>query len=70
MQRARDLQVRIVELNNLVTREGGVPALKAALELIGLYGGEPRSPLLPADAGMRERLHQALAELGLTDGRL
>ena len=67
LQRAADLQVRIVGLNNLVTREGGVSALKAAMDLLGLAGGSPRPPLLPADARMRERLQQALSELDLSD---
>jgi 4-hydroxy-2-oxoglutarate aldolase len=66
-QRAADLQVRIAGLNNLVTREGGVPALKAALDLLGLAGGAPRPPLLPADTQLRERLHHALVELDLVD---
>lgn len=65
IQRARDLQVRIVRLNNLVTREGGVPALKAALDMVGLVGGMPRPPLLPISAEMRKVLHSALSELGL-----
>lgn len=69
LRRSAKLQVRIVGLNNLVTREGGVPALKAAMELIGLFGGAPRPPLLPADAQMRERLRQALSELGMLDNR-
>jgi 4-hydroxy-2-oxoglutarate aldolase len=68
-QRAADLQVRIVSLNNLVTREGGVPALKAALDLLGLAGGVPRPPLLPADQQTRDRLRQTLGELGLLEAR-
>ncbi len=67
MQRAAELQVRMVSLNNLVTREGGVPALKAAMDLLGLAGGAPRTPLLPADQQTRERLRQALGDLGLLD---
>ena len=67
LQQAAELQGRIVGLNNLVTRVGGVPALKAALDLLGLAGGTPRPPLLPADESMRERLQQALSELGLLD---
>jgi 4-hydroxy-2-oxoglutarate aldolase len=61
--------VRIVGLNSLVTREGGVPALKASMDLLGLAGGEPRPPLLPADALLRKRLKQALLELSLLDSR-
>lgn len=69
LQQATDLQVRIVGLNSLVTREGGVPALKASMDLLGLAGGEPRPPLLPADALLRKRLKQALLELSLLDSR-
>jgi 4-hydroxy-2-oxoglutarate aldolase len=69
LQRAAALQRRIVELNNLVTREGGVPALKAAMDLLGLGGGAPRPPLLPADDPLRERLHRALSVLGLAGNR-
>ncbi|UCF99729.1 MAG: dihydrodipicolinate synthase family protein [Spirochaetaceae bacterium] len=65
LDRAVDLQVRIVGLNNLVTREGGVPALKAALDLVGLVGGPPRPPLQPAGTEMRERLRRSLSELDL-----
>lgn len=64
-KRAADLQVRMVSLNNLVTREGGVPALKAALDLLDLAGGAPRTPLLPADQQTRERLRQTMGDLGL-----
>ena len=67
LQQATDLQVRIVGLNSLVTREGGVPALKAAMDLLGLAGGAPRPPLLPPDARMIERLEQTLLELGLME---
>lgn len=67
LQQAAELQGRIVGLNSLVTRVGGVPALKAAMDLLGLAGGTPRPPLLPADEPMREQLQQALSELGLLD---
>eukprot|EP01118_Nematostelium_gracile_P002485 TRINITY_DN12703_c0_g1_i1.p1 TRINITY_DN12703_c0_g1~~TRINITY_DN12703_c0_g1_i1.p1 ORF type:complete len:346 (-),score=99.30 TRINITY_DN12703_c0_g1_i1:11-922(-) len=38
----------------------GVPALKAAMDLSGLYGGQPRSPLLPLSAAERENIKQLL----------
>ena len=66
LKTAGELQRRLVGLNSMVTREGGVPALKAAMDLLGLAGGAPRPPLLPADEGMRRRLEKALVELGLT----
>lgn len=65
LDRAQKLQLDIMALNHLVTREGGVPALKAALDLIGLSGGAVRAPLLPISAAMHHRLQQTLSELNL-----
>jgi 4-hydroxy-2-oxoglutarate aldolase len=67
LQRAAELQTRLVGLNNLVTRVGGVPALKASLDIMGLAGGPPRPPLLPADEPMRQRLQAAMEELDLVE---
>ena len=44
---AREIQVRMIPANTAVTRGWGVPALKAAMDMLGLYGGPVRSPLLP-----------------------
>ncbi len=46
---ARRHQLNAVEINTAVTRKGGVPALKAAMDHLGLYGGPVRKPLLPVD---------------------
>ncbi|HEY3313860.1 MAG TPA: dihydrodipicolinate synthase family protein [Bacillota bacterium] len=54
---AKALQLRLVELNKAVTARWGVPALKAALDLLGYFGGEPRRPLRPL--GDRERMELA-----------
>jgi len=64
---ARSVQLRIVGANTVVTREWGVPALKAAMDLIGLYGGPPRSPLRPLPASHYSVLRKALAEAGILD---
>ena len=58
---ARELQARLVPINNAVTSGYGVPGLKAALELIAGYGGEPRSPLLALGENEREQLKRLLA---------
>jgi len=49
---ARTLQQRLTPLARLVTSTHGVPGLKAAMDLAGYVGGEPRLPLgrPPADA--------------------
>ncbi|CDX03631.1 4-hydroxy-tetrahydrodipicolinate synthase [bioreactor metagenome] len=53
---AKELQLNLIEANNAVTARWGVGGLKAALELIGLYGGEPRKPLMPLGDEDRELL--------------
>ena len=42
---AAELQRSVVELNNFVTRGWGVPALKVAMDHLGLYGGPCRKPI-------------------------
>jgi 4-hydroxy-2-oxoglutarate aldolase len=44
-EEAEKLQSRLIEPNRAVTSKFGVPGLKAAMEMIGLFGGEPRIPL-------------------------
>ena len=45
---ARALQQELTPLARLVTGTHGVPGLKAAMDLAGYTGGQPRSPLAPA----------------------
>ncbi len=47
MESARNLQNSLIELNAMVTREHGVPALKAAMDMLSMYGGPCRNPILP-----------------------
>lgn len=60
---ATELQRSIVELNAAVTRQWGVPALKAALDHIGMYGGITRKPLLKVSEENRERVLNLLDAL-------
>ena len=39
------IQERIAHVHQKIVTEMGVPGIKAALELLGLHGGEPRPPL-------------------------
>jgi 4-hydroxy-2-oxoglutarate aldolase len=43
---ARDLQLKMLPVNQAVTAVYGVPGLKAALDMLGYFGGDPRLPLL------------------------
>jgi len=44
---AREVQAQLVEPNEVLAIRFGVAGVKAALDLVGLYGGPLRSPLLP-----------------------
>ena len=60
MDRAQKLQQEIISLNAAVTRNWGVPALKTAMDHIGLYGGPCRAPLQPLPEALKEKILQLL----------
>jgi 4-hydroxy-2-oxoglutarate aldolase len=60
---AREIQRRLTPLAKLVTTGHGVPGLKAAMDLAGYTGGDPRPPLGPAPPGAIDDIRTALARL-------
>ncbi|HEY46010.1 MAG: hypothetical protein AMJ88_09880 [Anaerolineae bacterium SM23_ 63] len=62
---ARAIQLRLVEVNTAVTVRYGIPGLKAAMDMLGYYGGPVRSPLLSLGDEDKEVLRQILIESGL-----
>lgn len=56
MDSATQHQLSVVELNTAVTRKWGVPALKAAMDYLGMYGGPVRKPMLPVNDSVRDQL--------------
>lgn len=62
---AKELQLNLLEINDAVTARWGVPGLKAALDLIGRYGGPPRLPLLPLGDNEKEQLAELMKQCGL-----
>jgi 4-hydroxy-2-oxoglutarate aldolase len=64
IKEARDLQMKLMDSNTAVTARWGIPGLKAAMEMIGLYGGDPRPPLLPLGEADREALRKVLTQTG------
>jgi 4-hydroxy-2-oxoglutarate aldolase len=62
---AADLQRRMIPVNAAITARFGIAGLKAALDLLGYYGGPVRSPLLDLPQGDRQTLHAVLAEGGV-----
>jgi 4-hydroxy-2-oxoglutarate aldolase len=63
--RARAAQRKLAPLAREIVGAMGVPGVKAALDAIGLDGGEPRLPLLPAVPAERARVAELLGEAGL-----
>ena len=64
-EQAQKLQVRMIPVNTAVTRSFGVPALKAAMDMLGLYGGPVRPPLLPLSEETRRELRTILVRGGV-----
>ncbi len=63
LEEARIQQARLLAANAAVTALYGVAGLKAALELLAGYGGEPRMPLQPLTTHERDRLAALLTAL-------
>ena len=64
-EQAAEVQRQVVPVNNAVTGRFGIAGLKAAMEMLGYYGGPVRSPLLNITADEREKLKLILAEGGI-----
>jgi 4-hydroxy-2-oxoglutarate aldolase len=62
---AKFLQMKILEANKAVTAKYGVAGLKAALDLTGYFGGEPRSPLSKLTQIQIEDLTKILKKSGI-----
>jgi 4-hydroxy-2-oxoglutarate aldolase len=64
-EEARQLQLKMIPANTVVTAQFGVPGLKMALDWLGYYGGPPRSPLGPLDKTQQTTLRAALVKGGI-----
>lgn len=62
---ALKLQQRMLPVNKAITAKYGVAGLKAALDMLGYFGGEPRSPLSSLQKNEEENLKQILINAGL-----
>jgi 4-hydroxy-2-oxoglutarate aldolase len=67
-EEAAALQRRMLPVNAAVTTRFGVPGLKAALDMLGYYGGPVRPPLIELDEGKRQALRAILTGAGLLPG--
>jgi 4-hydroxy-2-oxoglutarate aldolase len=65
MAEASRIQRRMLPVNKAVTATYGVAGLKAALDMLGYYGGPPRQPLLPSTPAEKEAIQAILTEASL-----
>jgi 4-hydroxy-2-oxoglutarate aldolase len=59
------IQERIAPVHQQIVGAMGVPGVKAALDLLGLYGGAPRAPLAPLPSGKLEEIRSILEKAEL-----
>ncbi len=64
---AQALANRLAPVGRTVASRLGVPGLKAALDEIGYFGGEPRPPLLPVTEKLRGEIRLILQQAGLLE---
>lgn len=64
---ARKLQAAMIPVNTAVTARWGVPALKAAMNSIGLYGGMARKPVQAIGEDSKSQLLKLLKQNQITN---
>ncbi len=62
---AKQLQLKMIPLNQAVTATYGVPGLKAAMDMLGYFGGNPRPPLLPSSEKDKSEIRDILIKAEL-----
>jgi 4-hydroxy-2-oxoglutarate aldolase len=65
LDEGRGLHLRMLPVNIAVTGRFGVAGLKAAMDMLGYYGGPPRLPLRPLDEQRSRELRSILRQAGL-----
>ena len=60
LENARILQARMIPINTEVTAKWGVPALKNAMNKLGLYGGMARKPIQDISPNIKQELFDLL----------
>jgi 4-hydroxy-2-oxoglutarate aldolase len=65
LKEARKLQAKLIPVNKAVTGKYGVAGLKAAMDVLGYFGGDPRAPLNKLNNNELEDLKTILSEAEL-----
>jgi 4-hydroxy-2-oxoglutarate aldolase len=62
LDKARKLQLGLLDLNAAVTTRYGIGGMKAAMEIVGFHGGSPRLPILPASGAVKEEISKIIVD--------
>jgi 4-hydroxy-2-oxoglutarate aldolase len=62
LENAQKTQLDLISINSAITRKWGVPALKAAMDYMGLFGGITRKPMLPVNEEILQQLVKLIDE--------
>jgi 4-hydroxy-2-oxoglutarate aldolase len=62
LDKARKLQLGLLNLNAAVTTRYGIGGMKAAMEIVGFHGGSPRLPILPASGAVKEEISKIIVD--------
>jgi len=65
LEKAREIQMRLITLNERVVNTYGVPGIKCAMDLLGYFGGHPRPPLQPVAQEIKDSIGQLVKDAGL-----
>jgi len=65
LKKAGEVQLRLIAPNAAVTSQFGIAGLKSAVDLVGMYGGPVRPPLLPLEPAQQEELKRILQKAKL-----
>jgi 4-hydroxy-2-oxoglutarate aldolase len=65
LKEALVLQQKMIPINKAVTAKFGVAGLKAAMDMLGYFGGDPRAPLSSLNGNDKKTLEQILTNAGL-----
>jgi 4-hydroxy-2-oxoglutarate aldolase len=66
-EEAKKLQLKMIPVNQAVTATYGVPGLKAAMDMLGYFGGDPRPPLLPSSEKEKSEIREILIKADMLD---
>ncbi len=62
---ALDLQNKLIPINKVITMKYGIVGMKAAMDMMGYFGGNPRSPLSPLNEDDKKEIKKILAAANL-----